>query len=107
MQYLIRNYINSYQIKLMCVCVVVVMGFAESGPRRGGVGRCNRGYMSVMRAWCCGGRGDAARGPVDRGVSLCRVVVAMRPGRRGGAPCRRCARIRFPGMSICFAGFSW
>ena len=34
--------------------------------------------MSVMRAWGCGGRGGAARGPVDRGVLLRRVVVVVR-----------------------------
>ena len=83
------------------VCVVVVMGFAEWGPPRYGVGRCIRGYMSAMRALCCGGRGGAARGPVERGVVLRRVVVALWPGRRDSVPCRRCARVWFPGMLIC------
>ena len=46
-----------------------------------------------MRARCCGGRGDAAKGPVDRGMSLCRVVVAMWPGRRDGVPCPRRLRM--------------
>ena len=75
------------------MCVVVVMGFAEWGPRCGGVGRCIRGYMSVMRALCCRGRGGAARGAVDRGVFLRRVVVALWSGRRGSMPCRRRARV--------------
>ena len=50
------------------------------------------------------GRGDTARGPVDRGVSLFRVVVAMWPGRRDGVPRRWYARVWFPRMSICLAG---
>ena len=63
--------------------------------------------MSVMAAWYCGGTGDAARGPVDRGVSLWRAFVAVRPEARAGVSCRRFARIRFPGMSICLASCSW
>ena len=39
------------------------------------------------------GRGEAARGPGNRGVSLCRVVVAMWPVYRDGVPCRRRVRI--------------
>ena len=63
--------------------------------------------MSVMRALCCGGRGGAARGPADRGVFLRRVVVARWSGRHGSVPCRRRARVWFPGVSICLAGCSW
>ena len=50
-----------------------------------------------MHAWCCGGRGGAATDPVDRGLSLRGVTVAMRPGCRGDASCSQCARIRFSG----------
>ena len=57
-----------------------------------------------MRVVCCGGRGGAALGPVNRGVFLRRVVVALWSGRRGSVPCRRCARVWFPGMSICLVG---
>ena len=60
--------------------------------------------MSLMRALCCGGRGGAARSPVDRGVFLRRVVVAWWSGRRGSVPFRRCARVWFRGMSICLVG---
>ena len=63
--------------------------------------------MSAMRAMCCGGRGGAARGPVDRGVFLRRVVVALWSGRRGSVPCRRCARVWFPCMSICLVDCPW
>ena len=63
--------------------------------------------MSVMRALCCGGRDGAARGPVDRGVFLRRVVVALWSGRRGSVPCRRCARDWLPGMSMCWVFFPW
>ena len=63
--------------------------------------------MSVIRAWCCGGRDGAARGPVDRGVFLRRVVVALWSGRRGSVPCRQRARDWFPGMSICLTGCPW
>ena len=34
----------------------------------------------MIHAERCGGRGEAASDPVDRGVSLCRVVVTLRPG---------------------------
>ena len=59
--------------------------------------------MSVMRAWCCGGRGGAAGGHVDRGVSLRRVVVALGPGRRDSVPCRRRAGL----VSGCIDLLSW
>ena len=41
--------------------------------------------MSPMCVRCCGGRGDAARGPIDQGMFL---------------------RIWFPGVSICLASYS-
>ena len=63
--------------------------------------------MSVMRALCCGGRGGAARVPVDRGMLLLRVVVALWSGRRGSVPCRRCVRVWFSGLSICLVGCPW
>ena len=63
--------------------------------------------MSLMRALCCGGRGGAAWGPVDRGVLLCRVVVALWSGLRGSVSCRQCARVWFPGISIRLTGCSW
>ena len=89
------------------MCVVVVMGFVEREPRRDGVGRCVRGYMSVMRALCCGGRGGAARCPADRGVFLLRMVVARWFGRRGSVFCRRCARGWLPGISIRLVDCPW
>ena len=53
----------------------------------GGVTLLAVGGVQIVRcAWCCGGRGDAARGPADRGISLYRVIVAMWPGSSG-----RCA----------------
>ena len=41
--------------------------------------------MSALRTGtvCCGGRGGAARGLVDRGVFLHEVAVARRSGRQG------------------------
>ena len=63
--------------------------------------------MSVNHAVCCGGRGGAGRGPADRGVLLRRVVVVLWSERRGSVPCRRCARVWFPCMSICLVGFPW
>ena len=62
--------------------------------------------MSVVCARRCGGIGGAAKGPVDRGMSLGRVVVAMWPGRWDGAPCRRRVRIWLPGVSLCLVGYS-
>ena len=60
----------------VCACVTVVMGFAEYGRRRGGVERYTRCYLlSVMRARCCEGKGDAVRRPVECDVSMCRLVV--------------------------------
>ena len=69
----------------VCACSTLVMGFAEQGLRCGGVGRCIRGYLSVIHAGCCEGRGDSARNPADCGVSLYRVVVTLRPRRWGSA----------------------
>ena len=60
-----------------------------------------------MRALRCGGRGAAARGPVDHVVFLRRVLVVLLSGRRGSVPCRRYARVWFPGMSICLVGCPW
>ena len=61
----------------------------------------------MMRAVCCGGRGGAARGPVDRGVFMRRVVFARWSGRWGRVPCRSYARVWFPGLSICLVGCLW
>ena len=63
--------------------------------------------MSGMRALCCVGRGGAARGPVDRGVLLRRVVAARWSGRRCSMFCLRCARVWLPGISIPLVGCPW
>ena len=63
--------------------------------------------MSVMRVMCCRGRVGSARDPVDRGVFLRRVVVALWSERRGSVPCCRCARVWLPCMLICLVGCPW
>ena len=60
-----------------------------------------------MQALCCGGRDGAAWDPVDRGVLVRTVVVALWSGRRACVPCRRCARVWVPGMSTCLVGCPW
>ena len=85
--------------------MTLVMGFAKDESRRGGVGHNARCYLSVMCAGSCEGNGGAARGPVDCGASMRRLVVGKQPGRRGSAPCGRCARIWFPVASSCLVEY--
>ena len=89
------------------MCVVVAMRSAECGSHCDGVGRYVEGYMSVVRALCCGAKGGTAWGPVDRGVLLRRVVIARWSRRRSSVPCRRCARAWFLGMSISLVRCPW
>ena len=60
-----------------------------------------------MRALCCRGRGGAARGLVDRGAFLRKLIAARWSGRRGRVLCSWRARVWFPGMSICSVGCLW
>ena len=100
---------REYEGRIGCKCAAWPGGvkFAWPGPRLDGSGRCVRRYVSVVRALCCWGRGGAARGLVDRGVFLRKVVAARWSESRGRVRCRRYARVSFPGMSIVLVGCSW
>ena len=94
--------------------IVGTLGPWRSGPWHskwtagcGGFAPSLRWHMSVMRALCCGGGGGTARGLVDRGVFLSKVIAARWPGHRGRVPCRRCARVWFSGMSMCLVACLW